>query len=250
MSVLAIAQERVEQSKHLSADLQTVNDGFFDPTKADAKAAEQYTFHVDYRLEVGYAQNNQRTRNKTFPDMLSHGIRLGAEVDFCLPLHFSIQTGVLYSLTYGVNTQHWRSQDARTVQEEYIKHRILEHNLTIPVRATYTIPLWRELNLFFYTGPQLQIGLAQTDYPKLHLSDNTRAWAQEVGLHTSQYDRYQDKELFRTNIQYGLGGGLEWDRYRLQAGYDFGLNNLVRQRKITDQHMWEWSWYVSFLYRL
>jgi hypothetical protein len=63
------------------------------------------------------------------------------------------------------------------------------------------------------------------------------------------YDRYAD-ELLRANIQLGVGGGLEWDRYRLQAGYDFGLNNLVRQQQTIPAYLAEWGWYVSFSYRL
>jgi hypothetical protein len=56
-------------------------------------------------------------------------------------------------------------------------------------------------------------------------------------------------ELIRANIQWGLGGGLEWDRYRLQAGYDFGLNNLIKHPVIDDQQMWQWGWFVSFCYK-
>ena len=47
----------------------------------------------------------------------------------------------------------------------------------------------------------------------------------------------------------GLGGGLEWDCYRLQSGYDFGLNNLVKHPQAKGQYMSEWGWFVSFCYR-
>jgi hypothetical protein len=56
-------------------------------------------------------------------------------------------------------------------------------------------------------------------------------------------------ELIRANIQWGLGGGLEWDCYRLQSGYDFGLNNLVKHSQVKGQYMSEWGWFVSFCYR-
>jgi hypothetical protein len=56
-------------------------------------------------------------------------------------------------------------------------------------------------------------------------------------------------ELVRANIQLGLGGGLECDKYRLQSGYDFGLNNLVKHPQRKGQYMSEWGWYVSFSYR-
>ena len=58
------------------------------------------------------------------------------------------------------------------------------------------------------------------------------------------------KDLYRTNIQFGLGGGLEWDRYRLQAGYDFGLNNIMRTPGIPSQKAREWGWMCTFAYKL
>ena len=227
--------------------MQIEDNTFFDPTRKEDKI-EQYKFGVEYRLEIGYAQNQQRARNISAPDMYLHGARLGATFTFELPMHFSLQTGLLYTILYGSNNQHWRSTSAPEVQEEYIHHRVLEHNLTIPIRAFYTIPLWKDLNLFFYGGPQLHIGLAENDYMELHLSEGAKTWLQAQGIPTEPYDRFTN-ELVRANIQLGLGGGLEWQRYRLQSGYDFGLNNLVRNKQTPDQHMAEWGWYVSFSYR-
>lgn len=226
-------------------NMQRADNSFFDPTRKQ-KVEEVYHFGVEYRLEAGYIQNQQRSANLTYPDMFLHGARLGATFTFLLPRHFSMQTGLLYSLAYGRQEQHWRSLDAPSVQTEYILHRVLEHNLTIPVRCFYTIPLWKQLNMFFYGGPQLHIGLAENDYMETHLSDKNKEWMQAEGIHVEPYDRMQE-ELIRANIQLGVGGGFEWDRYRLQAGYDFGLNNQVRLSN--DRHMWEWGWYTSFSYR-
>ena len=226
---------------------QIADNTFFDPTRKE-QTKEAYDFRVDYRLEVGYVQHWQRTRRISYPDMYLHGIRLGATFSFALPMRFDLQTGLLYTLVYGRNDQHWRSIDAPSVQTEYIRHRVLEHNLTIPVRLYYTIPLWKQLNLFFFTGPQLHIGLAENDYLKNNLSEGTKTWLESIGVPTEPYDRMAD-QVIRANIQWGLGGGLEWDRYRLQAGYDFGLNNLVKHQKTKDQYMAEWGWFVSFSYK-
>ena len=226
--------------------LQIADNTFFNPTKK--KEAEKYQFGVEYRIEAGYVQHWQKVRDISYPDMYLHGARLGATFTFKLPIHFGLQTGLLYTILYGTNEQHWRSMDAPSVQKEYITHRVLEHSLTIPVRAYYTIPLWKKLNLFFYTGPQLHIGLAERDNMTLHLSDGTKTWVESLGVKTEPYDRMSE-EILRANIQWGLGGGLEWDRYRLQSGYDFGLNNLLRQKQTATQHMSEWGWFVSFSYR-
>lgn len=227
--------------------MQIEDNTFFDPSKKE-EAQEPYSFSVDYRLEVGFLQNWQRVRKVEFPDMYLNGVRLGATFTFNLPLHFGLQTGVLYTLVYGSNEQHWRSMDAPSVQTEYIRHRVLEHSFAVPVRMYYTIPLWKQLNLLFYTGPQLYIGAAENDYMETHLSEGTKNWLDGQGIPTEAYDRMTN-DLIRANIQWGLGAGLEWDRYRLQGGYDFGLNNLVKHKQTKDQHMAEWGWFVSFSYK-
>lgn len=227
--------------------MQIEDNTFFDPSKKE-EAQEPYSFSVDYRLEVGFLQNWQRVRKVEFPDMYLNGVRLGATFTFNLPLHFGLQTGVLYTLIYGSNEQHWRSMDAPSVQTEYIRHRVLEHSFAVPVRVYYTIPLWKQLNLLFYTGPQLYIGAAENDYMETHLSEGTKNWLDGQGIPTEAYDRMTN-DLIRANIQWGLGAGLEWDRYRLQGGYDFGLNNLVKHKQTKDQHMAEWGWFVSFSYK-
>ena len=227
--------------------MQIADNSFFDPTRKPEKE-ESYKFGVEYRLELGFTQHNQRSLNLTYADMYLHGARLGATFTFKLPARFGLQTGLLYTIVFGQNDQHWRSMDAPSVQEESIRHRVLEHNFTIPVRAYYTIPVWKQLNLFVYAGPQLHIGLAENDYMKQHLSEGTKAWLEQQGIATEPYDRFAD-ELVRANIQMGLGGGIEWDRYRLQGGYDFGLNNLVKHTTDLNRHMWEWGWTVAFSYR-
>ena len=228
-------------------DLQIADNTFFDPTQK--KAEEAYHFGMEYRLELGYAQHEQRTHELSYPQLFLHGARVGATFDFLLPIHFSLQTGLLYTITYGTHEQHWRSMSAQSVQEEIITHKVLEHNITIPVRVYYTIPLWKKLNLFFYTGPQLHIGIAETDYMDADLSEGAKAWLANQGLPTDTYDRMKT-DRYRANIQWGLGGGLEWDRYRLQAGYDFGLNNLARKVEYAPKrYMAEWGWFVSFCYR-
>lgn len=235
------------QDKPKGPDLQTIDDGFFDPTKEE-KVVEDYHFGVEYRIEAGYVQNWQWSNTKTYPDLYLHGGRIGATFTFLLPRHFSVQTGVLYSLAGNTNTQYYGLDSLSSDLKQNITNTILEHNLVIPVRAFVTIPVWKQLNLCFYAGPQLQIGLAQQNKVKANLGDVTAF--EGLGIHTSDYDKLQTQELTRANIQFGIGGGLEWDRYRLQAGYDFGLNNMIRTKIVSNQHMWEWGWYVSFCYKL
>lgn len=226
-------------------DYLLADNSFFDPTKK--KATEAYHFGMEYRLELAYIQKNQRS-NGTYPGMYLNGARLGATFTFLLPIHFSLQTGLFYSFSYGRHAQHWPSL-AEEPQVEYIQHRVMEHQLTIPLRMYYTVPLWKKLNLFFFTGPQLHIGLAAKDRLTTFLTEPTRAWLIEQGVPVEPYDRMAAEQC-RANIQWGVGAGIEWDRFRFQGGYDFGLNNQIK--KTTDIHrfMSEWEWHLGLAVRL
>ena len=92
------------------------------------------------------------------------------------------------------------------------------------------------------------IGLAETDYVDAQVSDATREWLISQGRHMETYDKYIANDLFRTNVMLGVGGGFTWDRYRLEAGYDFGLNNLIKTPTYSKDRMSEWQWHVSFIY--
>lgn len=238
-----------QDSKTALPDLQTAEPDFFDPTRK-VELKEDYQFSTTWRWETGYIQLNQRQDTSS---LYLHGVRLGATVDFNLPYHFSMQTGALATLTYGRNNQHWASMSAESAQVNVMQHNIVQLQLTIPVRAYYNIVLWKQLRLFFYAGPQLQIGLMSQDLIKsnqANLTPQTLQWLEQQGIATQSYDRYATRELYRTNIQFGLGGGMEWDRYRLQAGYDFGLNNIFRTPVISSYKMNEWGWMCTFSYQL
>ncbi len=222
--------------------------------ETETKTAPDWKFSTTYRLEIGFYQPNQRsdsTANNTF----LNGGKVGFLVDFNLPYNLGIQTGLRYELTYGTNTQHFRSADNNNVTTEYIRHRIFKHALSIPIYAAYTQQLWRELSLTLYTGPDLQIGLACTDDPISNLSDSTLSWLQNKApdptvIKTYRHDYYTDHIYNQFNIRWSIGGGLQWLNYRLQGGYNFGLNNIALYQPNTGNrtNLHEWSWEVSFIY--
>lgn len=214
------------------------------------QSQQQYQFSVTYRLQVGYNQQYQNSQSDTYtyPIMHLYGAKLGVSFDFNLPYNFSIQTGLIYSLTYGENEQHWRNFSSETYEKQYINHRVLSHQLNVPVFATYRVKLWKDLSMVFYTGPQIAIGLAQKDYLQTYLNEATTQWLVDNNVPIEQYDRYSSGELYRTNVLYSLGGGLQWQNYRLTGGYNFGLNNLVKQDLGVKQLMNEWSVDVMFSY--
>ena len=223
-------------------------------TDKDVKPVQEWAFYTTWRLELGFQQPNQRSDSPTNNTFLNGG-KIGFLVDFNMPYNLGIQTGLRYELTYGTNTQHYRSSDNSNVGVEYIRHQMYKHNLSIPIRGVYTQQLWRELAMTFYTGPTLQIGLAYTDNAMNALSDSTFSWLQHHApdpklIQTGKHDYYADKIYNRFNLQWGIGLGLQWCSWRLEGGYNFGLNNLAKYQPDTGKrtNLHEWSWEVSIIY--
>lgn len=246
LTIFVCGTSSAQDNRNTLPDLQTTESIFFDPNAKEE--ADPYVFSTPLRLEAGYVQLNHRTQDTSA--LYLHGLRLGATVDFTLPHNFSIQTGALATLAYGINKQHWPIVGEENAQINILKHNIVQLQLSIPVRAYYNVKLWKKLNLFFYAGPQLQIGLTNYDILKNNTSADVTDWLQQNNILTTKHDKYITKELYRTNIQFGIGGGLEWDRYRLQAGYDFGLNNILRTSVLPKQKLNEWGWLCTFSYQL
>lgn len=216
----------------------------------EKKKTNDYSFSTTYRIEAGYTQDWQYSKSTSYPDMYLHGAKIGATVDFNLPYHLSVQTGLLYQINYGSSEQHWPTMNSEYISAEYLEHRILKQSITIPIYATYTQKLWKELALYFYTGPQFSIGIAQKDKIGNHVDDETGAWLEANNIPMETYDKYKENELRRFNLQWGLGGGIQWANYRLYSGYNFGLNNLVKSKSnyLRNSQLWEWNWFVSFSY--
>ena len=90
---------------------------FFDPTRKE-KVEEKYSFGIAYHLEAGYAQDHQRMTSDTISALYLHGARVGAQFEMFLPMHFSVNVGVLYTVLYGISRQHYHSVDPDDVQVE------------------------------------------------------------------------------------------------------------------------------------
>ena len=82
LAVVAVFADEPKKPAYQIAD-----NTFFDPT-AKTLDADEYHFGMEYRLEIGYVQHEQRTHELSYPDMYLHGARVGATFTFLLPKHF------------------------------------------------------------------------------------------------------------------------------------------------------------------
>ena len=208
--------------------------GLFMAFIALAMISVQAQVSTTWRVEAGYVQPYQFGHG--YRTTYFHGGKLAGMVDVNFKYNLSLQTGLSYSLSYGVNEQNYPHFG------EYVRYSTQLHQLDIPVRAMYKIQLPKQFALFAFAGPTFQIGLYAPENVEVDLTDLTSSF---TGIVSGTNNLYAESVL-PFNFMLGLGGGLEWTNYRLQAGYDFGLHNLYRNT--IGSNMYQRQWFVSVSY--
>ena len=176
-----------------------------------------------YRLEVGY--NNPVRTGTGISSTFFNGIQLGGTAEYDLQNQFSLLTGVLYNFVYSDKIQKFPNSTLVTAVS-------YGHFLNIPIHLTYNYPISKSLKAFGFAGPTVSVGLYQT----MNSISN-------VAYVPSKFeDLYKDAVLNRLNFQLGAGAGVQWKKYQIKAGYDFGVNNLNR---LSTGNMNQSGWYVT-----
>ena len=193
-----------------------------------------------YRLEVGFVSPKQS--GAEFSTNYFNGGRLGVTAEFGLKHNFSLLTGALYSLVYSNKVQYYSSTDSVT-------YKTFGHSIDIPLRLTYTLPLSKNLKVFGFAGPNINVGIAQPRKTTAVLSSSLREVIDEFGNVPTNgtEDLYKSAMISRINFQMGAGGGVQWKNYQLKGGYDFGINSI--NKVVTSKLFRQGGWYVSLVYQ-
>ena len=193
-----------------------------------------------YRLEVGFVSPKQS--GAELSTNYFNGGRLGVTAEFGLKHNFSLLTGALYSLVYSNKVQYYSSTDSVT-------YKTFGHSIDIPLRLTYTLPLSKNLKVFGFAGPNLNVGIAQPRKTTAVLSSSLREVIDEFGNVPTNgtEDLYKNAMISRINFQMGAGGGVQWKNYQLKGGYDFGINSI--NKVDTSKLFRQGGWYVSLVYQ-
>ena len=193
-----------------------------------------------YRLEVGFVSPKQS--GAEFSTNYFNGGRLGVTAEFGLKHNFSLLTGALYSLVYSNKVQYYSSTDSVT-------YKTFGHSIDIPLRLTYTLPLSKNLKVFGFAGPNINVGIAQPRKTTAVLSSSLVQVIDEFGNvpTNGSEDLYKNAMISRINFQMGAGGGVQWKNYQLKGGYYFGINSI---NKVDTSKLYrQGGWYVSLVYQ-
>lgn len=186
------------------------------------------TLHAqDYiGVQLGYARSitrlNTPENGKTLSATGYNGLKVGVVYDATIVKGFGATIGLNY--TFGANATDWMKR-IHTQPTEYpqIRSRGQYHQLEIPVDWQYKFEIAQNTWLMLYTGPTLQCGLLFKDKWYARSDNKSNAFTHEENLYS--VEDMEDYALKRLNVTWGIGAGLQYERYFLRGGYDFGLIN-------------------------
>ncbi|MDR2840072.1 MAG: PorT family protein [Paludibacter sp.] len=205
-----------------------------------------------YSIEAGYISptRTQSIYGGRYPETF-RGVRLGGNVEFDYKYNFSLLTGVLYSVVYSNSTQKMKiaGNNTDTIHTGIVKYSTFGHYVDVPVRVKYTLSIAKNLKLFAFAGPNINVGLGQPRKTDASLQESVTGIIDQLTGRvpvSGNDDLFRDALIHRINFQLGAGGGVQWKNYTIKGGYDFGINNLQRLDNAGSMRMN--SWYVSFVY--
>lgn len=185
-----------------------------------------------FRLETGYY--NPGLRGADTSTTYFNSFRVGATVEFQLYKNISVSGGAMFNVLYSNKHQGYRNS-------QYLNYMTYGQTIDFPVRLTYSYPFSKDIKAFVYGGPNLRWGL---NLNRGIVSTLDSANIKFTGQTSKMQNLYSSSIVYRLNLQLGVGGGLEWKKFMLKSGYDFGLFNM--NREATTRKLYEGGWYITF----
>jgi len=175
------------------------------------------------RFEVGY--NNPAQYGANFSTSYFNGFKAGLTTEYPIQNNLSLLTGVLYNFVYSDKLQVYGNST-------YVFKSVSGHFINIPVQIAYSLPVSNDLKFIGYAGPTVNFGISQV-----------MSTLSTVASLTTKYSEQQYvSNLNQLDLQIGLGLGVQWKKYQVKAGYDYGLLNINR---LTTGNLNQKGWYVS-----
>ena len=179
-------------------------------------------------LQVGFTHPLTRLnaptegQEKALQTTAYNGLKVGFVYDATIVKGFGYTIGLNY--TFGANATDWMKEIA-TQPSFYpqVRSRGLYHQVEIPVDWQYKFEIAQRTWLILYTGPTLQCGLVLKDKWYARFDNKSDAFTLEENLYSKE--DMADYALKRLNVTWGIGAGLQYERYFLRGGYDFGIIN-------------------------
>lgn len=156
---------------------------------------------------------------KLTPTVLN-GFKVGVVYDATIVKGFGYTLGLNY--TFGANISEWEKIGILDYPRK--QKQELYHQLEIPVDWQYKFEIANKTYLMLYTGPTLQVGLSYKQNTRTQMTSSGETASVDIDVYTMD-----GVALKRLNVTWGVGAGLQYERYFLRGGYDFGLINPYKE---------------------
>lgn len=181
-------------------------------------------------MHIGYASPTLRlnspllTNSHTLESTPMSGLKVGLAYDATLVAGFGTVIGANY--TYALYQSKWtESTSGYTTQKT--SYRSTYHGLELFVDWQYKIEIAQDFYVILYTGPTVQCALSYREDAYTLQSDGTKTTSVR-----KDYE-YRDNQAFedfnRLNVTWGVGAGIQFNKFFIRGGYDFGLMNPYRK---------------------
>jgi Outer membrane protein beta-barrel domain len=184
--------------------------------------AQQFAIETSYSNPVRFGTGVSST--------FLHQNKVGVSVNYSFATNFSLLSGVYYSLAYGEKWQGYPNDD-------YVSTNTFAQYADVPLKLMFSLPVSNTFKFFAFAGPSLNFGIYQKQFTLSTLGTQS----------SSISDVYASNLLSRWNVQLGAGGGIQWKKFIVKGGYDFGLTNLdLTKTYVINQS----GWYATLGYEL
>jgi len=181
-------------------------------------------------VTLGFEESVERYRATSSDTKLSKGVTDGLKVGLIYETSLVKGFGVAMGLNYGfgadVNDFEAKISGMGAYKEK-VDHYY--HYLEIPVDWQYKFTIAKQTYLTLYTGPTLQVGLANSYRTRTKLGDTL---IDDVRTDVYKIDDDHDGKLDynRVNVTWGIGLGFQYKQYFIRGGYDMGIMPLYHDR--------------------
>ncbi len=193
-------------------------------------AAAQQWLGVQVAFDQPRLLLNDGTSKKLTNRTIFNGFKIGLVYDATLIKGF----GFSLALNYGFSEHHTNWEDDPSVMgiAQEIKYQSLLHTLEIPIDWQYKFEIAKEFWLILYTGPALQYNFVLKEKISVrnnaNLENKNAIQVTEQSHYEIDIDNDGRKDYTPINLLWSVGGGIQYKRYFLRAGYDFGIYNPFR----------------------
>ncbi len=182
-------------------------------------------------LQLGFSEPYLRSNitsktSKLNNNVVTNGFKAGFVYDATLVKGFGMNIALNY--TFSFKQGKWQPENQLYKNKEQ-RTTIMTHTIELPIEWQYKFKIATDTWLIAYTGPVLQYNFSFIE-KTYHRGDPIKGnWAEPTKYHYKTDNDIDGKPDFSPfNIQWGVGGGFQYQNYYIRGGYNFGIYNHFR----------------------